>query len=224
MPSLQTCCFNDGDLDLLRFKNVPNLKHISSTLKGGCPTVKKVIFCDLVPFFDSFHLPHNEQLTLIDGNVNWKNMKNLALVYSNTWEKIWLQLESIEILSIDDIFPDVWPNLKNLHSLSLTQMHSIRLQNVLFARSSLTFLDLHWDYHSSFDIADLLWFPNISTLNLHGSGNYQHLDSLVSMPHLQNLEMSMNITKSEEIMLREWNESVPTRSLKAYFLNKTNSF
>jgi hypothetical protein len=220
MPRLETCEFDDGYLDLMQFENVPNLKHVTSTSSG----VKEVVFCDQMPILESFYFPCNEDLKIIRGNVNWKNLKSVALVYGDIWENIWFQLESIQILSIYDVFPDVWPNMQHLHTLSCSQSNSIRLQNLLCSRYSLTSLDLHWDYDSSFDIADLLCFPNISTLHLHGSGQYDHLDSVVSIPILKDLQISMHITKSEEMVVREWHESVPTRSLKAYFLNKTNSF
>jgi hypothetical protein len=233
MPRLETCEFEDGSLDLLQFKNVPNLQHITSSL-GRIASVNAVVFSemtrapsnddirgttlsDAIPFLETFYLPFNQDLEIISG-VNWKNVKSIALTSGNIWEQIWFQLESIEVLSINDIFPDVWPIMKHLHTLSCSLSNSIRLKNLLCSRHSLTSLNLHWNFDSSFDMADLLCFPNISTLCLYGSGNYNHLDSVVSMPILRDLQISMHITKSEEMILREWQKSVPSRSLKAYFL------
>jgi hypothetical protein len=214
MPNLQTCEFEDGYLKLLQFENVPNLQHITSS---GCASVKKVVFCDL-PCLETFHLTHNQDLEEIRGDVNWKNVKSISLCDGDISQKIWVQLELIKILNIYDIFPDVWPNMNHLHTLSCWQSNPIRLKNLLCSRYSLTSLELHWYYDSSFDIADLLFFPNVSTLHLHGFGKYEHLDSLVSMPILRDLQISMHITKSEEMVLREWKESDPKRSLKGSFL------
>jgi hypothetical protein len=86
MPSLTTCEFDDGNLDLLQFNKTPNLRHIIGTFDGGTQSVKKVVFCDPVPFLETFYLEWNPRLELIDpyNHVCWEKCeKTFHVLYQS---------------------------------------------------------------------------------------------------------------------------------------------
>jgi hypothetical protein len=144
-----------------------------------------------------------------------KNVKKLSMFYTNQ-EKIWSKLEAIEILQICHVPNIQWPRFNNLHTLKLESADEIHLKDIL--SPNITSLDLQ--FRCTLDMAYIAIFSNITKIHLYGYGTGTHIDSLLSMPHLQDLNICINVNKEEETMLRKWEISDPQRVLKALFKHK----